>query len=175
MTDDESDGPIHALPALPVALQLPGLAGDGMRLEREGGPRIDVRQASAAEGQWEQVGGQQRHQGHDFTTASDHSAPSASPMSSGRLGGSAAATPKTAVKEQQRNVHSVDDAMERLPEALARALMPFQRGGIKFCIEMAGRCMIGDDMGLGKTLQVIRTTESTPSVMATLIDLRAKL
>lgn len=70
-------------------------------------------------------------------------------------------SPQTAVKSRGRAAGSslseadVETAMNALPSALATALMPFQREGVKYCILKQGRCMIGDDMGLGKTLQAI--------------------
>ena len=42
-----------------------------------------------------------------------------------------------------------------IPEGLARALAPFQRGGVEFVFEKEGRALIADDMGLGKTIQAI--------------------
>jgi hypothetical protein len=42
-----------------------------------------------------------------------------------------------------------------IPQGLARALAPFQRGGVEFVVEKEGRALIADDMGLGKTIQAI--------------------
>ncbi|XP_065062913.1 uncharacterized protein LOC135689576 isoform X1 [Rhopilema esculentum] len=42
-----------------------------------------------------------------------------------------------------------------LPRDLRKALMPFQKDGIRYGIEKNGRCLIGDEMGLGKTLQAL--------------------
>jgi hypothetical protein len=42
-----------------------------------------------------------------------------------------------------------------IPQGLARALAPFQRGGVEFVFEKEGRALIADDMGLGKTIQAI--------------------
>ncbi|KAL3911748.1 MAG: hypothetical protein SGILL_007160, partial [Bacillariaceae sp.] len=42
-----------------------------------------------------------------------------------------------------------------VPRGLASALAPFQRGGVEFVNEKAGRSLIADDMGLGKTIQAI--------------------
>merc|ERR1719487_1330752 len=40
---------------------------------------------------------------------------------------------------------------ERLPEKL----LPYQREGVKFGLDLNGRCLIGDEMGLCKTLQAL--------------------
>eukprot|EP00929_Paragymnodinium_shiwhaense_P031338 TRINITY_DN17576_c0_g1_i1.p1 TRINITY_DN17576_c0_g1~~TRINITY_DN17576_c0_g1_i1.p1 ORF type:complete len:925 (-),score=271.70 TRINITY_DN17576_c0_g1_i1:183-2957(-) len=48
-------------------------------------------------------------------------------------------------------------AAAALPPALEKVLMPFQREGVAFAINRAGRVLIGDEMGLGKTLQAIAT------------------
>mmetsp|Transcript_22808 Transcript_22808/g.54032 ORF Transcript_22808/g.54032 Transcript_22808/m.54032 type:complete len:1364 (-) Transcript_22808:143-4234(-) len=42
-----------------------------------------------------------------------------------------------------------------VPNGLATALAPFQRGGVDFVVEKKGRALIADDMGLGKTIQSI--------------------
>lgn len=42
-----------------------------------------------------------------------------------------------------------------VPPRLARALAPFQRGGVDFVLEKEGRALIADEMGLGKTIQAI--------------------
>ncbi|KAL9962457.1 hypothetical protein ACROYT_G031561 [Oculina patagonica] len=42
-----------------------------------------------------------------------------------------------------------------LPRPLRKALLDFQKEGVKFGIRKQGRCLIGDEMGLGKTLQAI--------------------
>lgn len=39
--------------------------------------------------------------------------------------------------------------------SLERALLPFQRQGVRFGLERGGRCLIADEMGVGKTLQAI--------------------
>lgn len=45
--------------------------------------------------------------------------------------------------------------MRQLPCALGAALMPFQRDGVLYGLQRAGRCLIADEMGVGKTLQSI--------------------
>lgn len=42
-----------------------------------------------------------------------------------------------------------------MPPSLERALLPFQRQGVRFGLERGGRCLIADEMGVGKTLQAI--------------------
>ena len=42
-----------------------------------------------------------------------------------------------------------------VPTELAKALAPFQRGGVDFVIEKKGRALIADEMGLGKSIQGI--------------------
>lgn len=42
-----------------------------------------------------------------------------------------------------------------VPTQLAKALAPFQRGGVDFVIEKEGRALIADEMGLGKSIQGI--------------------
>lgn len=42
-----------------------------------------------------------------------------------------------------------------VPTQLAKALAPFQRGGVDFVIEKQGRALIADEMGLGKSIQGI--------------------
>ncbi|GJP85186.1 hypothetical protein CLOP_g15294 [Closterium sp. NIES-67] len=50
----------------------------------------------------------------------------------------------------------LDREMERrLPGQLRRALLPFQREGVKFAVQRGGRCLIADEMGVGKTIQAI--------------------
>ncbi|KAJ7345817.1 hypothetical protein JRQ81_001767 [Phrynocephalus forsythii] len=48
-----------------------------------------------------------------------------------------------------------DEELSYLPEKLKRKLLPFQKKGVLFALERAGRCMIADEMGLGKTIQAI--------------------
>ena len=43
----------------------------------------------------------------------------------------------------------------RIPERLERALMAFQREGVRFALSRGGRALIGDEMGLGKTVQAL--------------------
>ena len=43
----------------------------------------------------------------------------------------------------------------RIPERLERALMAFQREGVRFALRRGGRALIGDEMGLGKTVQAL--------------------
>ena len=43
---------------------------------------------------------------------------------------------------------------KRLPAALYRALLPFQREGVEFAVRQGGRCLLADEMGVGKTIQV---------------------
>jgi hypothetical protein len=45
--------------------------------------------------------------------------------------------------------------LSRVPRPLARALLPFQRAGVSFCVERGGRAMLADEMGVGKTVQAI--------------------
>ena len=42
-----------------------------------------------------------------------------------------------------------------LPIKLRRALLPFQRLGVKYGLEKEGRLLIADEMGLGKTVQAL--------------------
>jgi len=42
-----------------------------------------------------------------------------------------------------------------VPTVLAKALAPYQRGGVDFALLKEGRCLLADDMGLGKTVQSI--------------------
>ncbi|PRW44334.1 DNA annealing helicase and endonuclease ZRANB3 [Chlorella sorokiniana] len=43
----------------------------------------------------------------------------------------------------------------KLPPFLERALLPFQREGVRFGLARGGRCLIADEMGVGKTVQAI--------------------
>ncbi len=43
----------------------------------------------------------------------------------------------------------------QMPASLAKALLPFQREGVRYAIARQGRCLIADEMGVGKTLQAI--------------------
>ena len=49
----------------------------------------------------------------------------------------------------------VNAAFARMPEALSRRLLPFQRDGVRFALSRRGRCLIADEMGVGKTVQAI--------------------
>ena len=44
---------------------------------------------------------------------------------------------------------------EGVPAGLAKALAPYQRGGVDFALHQDGRVLIADEMGLGKTIQAI--------------------
>ena len=47
-----------------------------------------------------------------------------------------------------------DVLYEDLPKSFWKKLFPFQRDGINFGLERAGRVLLADEMGLGKTVQV---------------------
>jgi hypothetical protein len=42
-----------------------------------------------------------------------------------------------------------------MPAPLQRALLPFQREGVRFGLARGGRCLLADEMGVGKTVQAI--------------------
>lgn len=42
-----------------------------------------------------------------------------------------------------------------MPAALAAALLPFQREGVRFGLRRGGRVLIADEMGVGKTVQAV--------------------
>ena len=44
---------------------------------------------------------------------------------------------------------------EAMPAALAAALLPFQREGVRYALRRGGRALIADEMGVGKTVQAI--------------------
>jgi len=44
---------------------------------------------------------------------------------------------------------------EGVPAGIAKALAPYQRGGVDFALHRDGRALIADEMGLGKTIQAI--------------------
>lgn len=52
---------------------------------------------------------------------------------------------------------STVDLVQRLPSSLLSVLLPFQKDGIKFCIQRSGCALIADEMGCGKTLQATAT------------------
>ena len=45
--------------------------------------------------------------------------------------------------------------MQRIPQPLREALMPFQKEGVLFGVRQGGRALIADEMGVGKTVQAI--------------------
>ena len=49
----------------------------------------------------------------------------------------------------------VDARMQYMPAPLAKALLPFQREGVRFGIQRGGRLLLADEMGVGKTVQAI--------------------
>jgi SNF2 family DNA or RNA helicase len=49
----------------------------------------------------------------------------------------------------------VEQRYGRLPRALAAALLPFQREGVRFGLARRGRILLADEMGVGKTMQAI--------------------
>ena len=51
--------------------------------------------------------------------------------------------------------------MPRLPRKLARALYPFQRDGVDFALQHAGKVLIGDEMGLGNNTHSHDTHQKT--------------
>ena len=52
---------------------------------------------------------------------------------------------------QEKGFPTVEEVIDMgVPTKLARALAPFQRGGVDFVCEKEGRALIADDMGLGK-------------------------
>ncbi|XP_064420047.1 DNA annealing helicase and endonuclease ZRANB3 isoform X3 [Latimeria chalumnae] len=59
------------------------------------------------------------------------------------------------VVQVKKSKNEFDDQLLLLPEKLRQRLLPFQREGVRFALEKAGRCMIADEMGLGKTIQAI--------------------
>jgi len=59
-------------------------------------------------------------------------------------------------QESKRSYPTPDQLMEKsIPEGLANALAPYQRGGVDFVLNRKGRALIADEMGLGKTIQGI--------------------
>ncbi len=42
-----------------------------------------------------------------------------------------------------------------MPAPLAKALLPFQREGVRFGVQRKGRLLLADEMGVGKTVQAI--------------------
>ena len=42
-----------------------------------------------------------------------------------------------------------------MPAPLSKALLPFQREGVRFGIAHRGRMLLADEMGVGKTVQAI--------------------
>ena len=53
---------------------------------------------------------------------------------------------------QEKGYPTPEEIIEMgVPDKLARALAPYQRGGVDFVREKQGRALIADDMGLGKT------------------------
>lgn len=65
-------------------------------------------------------------------------------MLCGRGGGTARAPPD-----------QVDTALASMPAPLMRALLPFQREGVRFALERRGRVLLADEMGVGKTVQAL--------------------
>lgn len=49
----------------------------------------------------------------------------------------------------------VDARFKVMPAALAAALLPFQREGVRYALRRGGRALIADEMGVGKTVQAI--------------------
>ena len=49
----------------------------------------------------------------------------------------------------------VEAAYCRMPVFLERALLPFQREGVRYGLQRHGRVLIADEMGVGKTVQAI--------------------
>lgn len=56
---------------------------------------------------------------------------------------------------QRETAQEVERRYAQMPASLARALLPFQREGVRYAIARQGRCLIADEMGVGKTLQAI--------------------
>lgn len=57
---------------------------------------------------------------------------------------------------QDRGYPEAKELVEKnVPEGLANALAPFQRGGVDFALAKHGRALIADEMGLGKSIQGI--------------------
>jgi len=67
--------------------------------------------------------------------------------------------------------HARDDSelYRRIPERLERALMAFQREGVRFALRRGGRALIGDEMGLGKTVQALAVAAAYSSEWPALI------
>ena len=49
----------------------------------------------------------------------------------------------------------VQERLDCMPVPLAKALLPFQREGVRFGIAHRGRMLLADEMGVGKTVQAI--------------------
>jgi SWI/SNF-related matrix-associated actin-dependent regulator of chromatin subfamily A-like protein 1 len=47
----------------------------------------------------------------------------------------------------------VEQRLGSIPPDTWQRLFPFQREGVRRCLALGGRCLLGDDMGLGKTVQ----------------------
>lgn len=45
--------------------------------------------------------------------------------------------------------------MQCMPTPLAKALLPFQREGVRCGVQRRGRLLLADEMGVGKTVQAI--------------------
>lgn len=45
--------------------------------------------------------------------------------------------------------------MQCIPAPLAKAMLPFQREGVRFGVQHKGRLLLADEMGVGKTVQAI--------------------
>jgi hypothetical protein len=67
----------------------------------------------------------------------------------------AAPSPRRGKWRQRPPPDEVCAAYARMPAPLQRALLPFQREGVRFGLARGGRCLLADEMGVGKTVQAI--------------------
>lgn len=56
---------------------------------------------------------------------------------------------------QRLSDEEVQERLDCMPVPLAKALLPFQREGVRFGIAHRGRMLLADEMGVGKTVQAI--------------------
>jgi hypothetical protein len=54
---------------------------------------------------------------------------------------------------------------EGIPSGIAKALAPYQRGGVDFALHQDGRVLIADEMGLGKSEWEHLTSTVWPSFL----------
>ena len=56
---------------------------------------------------------------------------------------------------QRLTDEEVEARVSCMPGPLAKALLPFQRDGVRFGVQHKGRLLLADEMGVGKTVQAI--------------------